>query len=198
MLDLPGGGAVVEYLGKDALRALGVAVPQGGMAVTVDEAVAVAARIGYPVVLKAQAGRLSHKSDAGGVIVGLRDEAALRAGWDRLIANIEAAAPGLVLDGVLVATDIPLVYNDGFVGLFDGQSWVAYDNVRLSGLAQSTAIGAEAAPAGEGATTPAPEGDAPPEPEGETTPEPEGDGAVPPEATPPPDADGGDAGGGQP
>ncbi|MCB1388328.1 MAG: acetate--CoA ligase family protein [Rhodobacteraceae bacterium] len=102
VLDLPGGGAVVEYLGKDALRALGVAVPQGGMAVTVDEAVAVAARIGYPVVLKAQAGRLSHKSDAGGVIVGLRDEAALRAGWDRLIANIEAAAPGLVLDGVLV------------------------------------------------------------------------------------------------
>ena len=118
--------------------------------------------------------------------------------WHELAVEVYETTYNILLDGVLVATDIPLVYNDGFVGLFDGQSWVAYDNVRLSGLAQSTAIGAEAAPAGEGATTPAPEGDATPEPEGETTPEPEGDGAVPPEATPPPDADGGDAGGGQP
>lgn len=118
--------------------------------------------------------------------------------WHELAVEVYETTYNILLDGVLVATDIPLVYNDGFVGLFDGQSWVAYDNVRLSGLAQSTAIGAEAAPAGEGATTPAPEDDATPEPEGETTPEPEGDGAVPPEATPPPDADGGDAGGGQP
>lgn len=102
VLDLPPGGAVAEHRGKRALEALGIAVPRGDMAATVDAAAAVAARIGYPVVLKAQAARLSHKSDAGAVIVGLADEAALRAGWDRLMANVEAAAPGLALDGVLV------------------------------------------------------------------------------------------------
>ena len=101
-LDLPKGGAVVEYVGKQGLADLGLSVPKGGMAKTADEAVAIANRIGYPLVLKAQAAKLSHKSDAGGVIVGLKDEPALRAGWDRLQANIEAYAPGLTLDGVLV------------------------------------------------------------------------------------------------
>ncbi|WP_417625705.1 acetate--CoA ligase family protein [Pararhodobacter aggregans] len=101
-LDLPKGGAVVEYLGKQVLADLGLSVPKGGMARTADEAVAIANRIGYPLVLKAQAAKLSHKSDAGGVIVGLKDEAALRAGWGRLHTNIAAHAPGLTLDGVLV------------------------------------------------------------------------------------------------
>ncbi|WP_323019564.1 acetate--CoA ligase family protein [Pararhodobacter sp.] len=102
VLDLPKGGAVVEYVGKQVLADLGLSVPKGDMARTADEAVAIADRIGYPLVLKAQAAKLSHKSDAGGVIVGLKDEAALRAGWDRLHANIAAHAPGLTLDGVLV------------------------------------------------------------------------------------------------
>lgn len=101
-LDLPPGGPVVEHRGKQALATLGVAVPKGGLATSADEAASVAARIGYPVVLKAQAAALGHKSDAGGVIVGLSDEAALREGWARLMANIARAAPGLRLEGVLV------------------------------------------------------------------------------------------------
>jgi len=68
----------------------------------VDEAVAVARRIGYPVVLKAQAAALSHKTEAGGVILNLADERAVRAGWDTLIGNVERAAPDITLDGVLV------------------------------------------------------------------------------------------------
>jgi len=54
------------------------------------------------VVLKAQAGALPHKSDVGGVLVGLADEAALRAGWATLHANVARHRPGLVLDGALV------------------------------------------------------------------------------------------------
>lgn len=99
---VPADGVYAEYQGKDWLRSLGIAVPRGSMATTADEAEAIAAGIGYPVVLKAQAGALPHKSDAGGVLVGLADAAALRAGWDRLHRNIAAHRPGLVLDGVLV------------------------------------------------------------------------------------------------
>src|SRR5262249_44072878 len=50
-----GKGAQPEWLGKKVLAAAGVRVPDGDLARTADEAVAVARRIGYPVVLKAQA-----------------------------------------------------------------------------------------------------------------------------------------------
>ena len=54
------------------------------------------------MVLKAQASALPHKSDVGGVVVGLADEAALRAGWARLVASVSLHRPELVLDGVLI------------------------------------------------------------------------------------------------
>ena len=95
-------GAVAEYRAKDYLRALGIAVPQGALAKTVDEACAVAQNIGYPLVMKAQSAALLHKSDAGGVIVGIADETALRAQWLTLHGNVARAKPGLALDGVLV------------------------------------------------------------------------------------------------
>ena len=95
-------GTLPEWQGKELLRAAGLATPAGALATTPDEAVAVAARIGYPVVLKAQAGRLAHKTEAGGVLLNIRDEAALRAGWQQLHDNIRRHDASLVLDGVLV------------------------------------------------------------------------------------------------
>ncbi|MBP0637742.1 acetate--CoA ligase family protein [Cupriavidus sp. AcVe19-6a] len=99
---VPPSGVFAEYQGKAWLAGAGLPVPQGGLAASADEAVAVAARIGYPVVIKAQASELPHKSDVGGVIVGLADEAALRAGWQQLHDNIGKHRPGVRLDGVLV------------------------------------------------------------------------------------------------
>ena len=99
--DIPA-GVIPEYRAKQLLAPLGVPFPRGGFAATLDDAKAVAAEIGYPVVIKAQAAALSHKSDAGGVILNLADEAALGRGWDELHANIAHHAPGMVLDGVLV------------------------------------------------------------------------------------------------
>jgi acyl-CoA synthetase (NDP forming) len=104
---LPARGTIVEHLGKRVLADLGIPVPAGALARSADEAAAAAARIGYPVVLKAQAAALAHKSDAGGVIVGLGDAAAVRAGWDRMAGDIARAKPGLVLDGVLVEAMAP-------------------------------------------------------------------------------------------
>jgi acyl-CoA synthetase (NDP forming) len=97
-----GNGAQPEWLGKKVLAAAGVKVPDGDLARTVDEAAAVAPRIGYPVVLKAQAGALSHKTEAGGVMLNLADEAALRAAWDTMMRNVKRAAPDITLDGALV------------------------------------------------------------------------------------------------
>ena len=99
---VPPNGIFAEYQGKAWLAQAGLVVPQGALATTADEAVAVARRIGFPVVLKAQASELPHKSDVGGVLVGLTDEAALRAGWDKLFASVKHHRPELVLDGALV------------------------------------------------------------------------------------------------
>lgn len=97
-----GRGVQAEWVGKKLLRALDVATPQGALATTADEAVRIAADIGYPVVLKAQAALLAHKSEVGGVLLNIADEAALRAAWQRLYANVAAADAQLVLDGALV------------------------------------------------------------------------------------------------
>ena len=99
---LEGSGSIAEYQGKAWLKSLGIPVPRGGLATSVDEAGRLAAEIGYPVVIKAQASNLTHKSDIGGVIVGIADEEALRAAWERLHANVLAASGSVVLDGVLV------------------------------------------------------------------------------------------------
>ena len=77
-------------------------MPPGRLVHHLDEAGAVAADIGYPVVLKAQSDDLNHKSDAGGVIVGIGDADELSGAWQRLHANLRTARPGLALDGVLV------------------------------------------------------------------------------------------------
>src|SRR5262249_57898490 len=72
------------------------------LARTADEAAAVARRIGYPVVLKAQAAALSHKTEAGGVVLDLANESAVRLAWDTLVGKVKRAAPDITLDGVLV------------------------------------------------------------------------------------------------
>jgi acyl-CoA synthetase (NDP forming) len=97
-----GKGAQPEWIGKKVMAAAGIRVPDGELARTADEAVAVARRVGYPVALKAQAAALSHKTEAGGVMLNLADDAALRAAWATMQGNIARAAPGVTLDGCLV------------------------------------------------------------------------------------------------
>jgi acyl-CoA synthetase (NDP forming) len=95
-------GAAPEWLGKKVLAAAGIRVPGGDLARTVVEAATIATRIGYPVVLKAQAAALSHKTEAGGVMLNIGDPTALRAAWDKLMTNVKRAAPDIKLDGALV------------------------------------------------------------------------------------------------
>ena len=95
-------GVIPEHRAKQALAAAGLPVAAGELAVSLAEAASVAARIGYPVVLKAQSVSLSHKSDVGGVILGIADDDALAAAWQQLQANLATAAPETPVEGVLV------------------------------------------------------------------------------------------------
>src|SRR5262249_8791109 len=94
-----GKGTQPEWLSKKVLSAAGIRVPDGELARESDEAVAVARRVGYPVALKAQAAALPHKTEAGGVVLDLVDEAALRAAWETMQQNVKRAAPPGVRPG---------------------------------------------------------------------------------------------------
>jgi acetate---CoA ligase (ADP-forming) len=98
--DLPGG--VLPFLtARELLTPYGIPVVDTELATTADEAVAAAERLGYPVVLKIEAAGLTHKSDAGGVVLGCRDGAAVRDAYDRIVANVREAGY-FQHDGVLV------------------------------------------------------------------------------------------------
>ncbi|MGE0652433.1 MAG: acetate--CoA ligase family protein, partial [Alphaproteobacteria bacterium] len=88
---------------KALIAAYGIPVAREEIAADPDAAVAAAERIVYPVVLKAVSADLPHQTEAGAVLVGIKDAAAVREGFARILANVEKAKPGLRLDGVLVA-----------------------------------------------------------------------------------------------
>ncbi len=93
---------VPEYRAKSILGALGIPFPSGRFVTSLEDARTACDLLGWPVVLKAQSADLSHKSDAGGVLLNIRDTDQLAEAWTRLHANIAAYAPGLNLDGVLI------------------------------------------------------------------------------------------------
>ena len=103
-----------ELDGLALLADYGLSVVAARAAVTVDDAVAAAEAIGYPVVLKTAAPGIAHKSDVDGVRVGLADAEAVRGAYEdvagRLGPEVVVAAmarPGVeVALGVLVDPDV--------------------------------------------------------------------------------------------
>jgi acyl-CoA synthetase (NDP forming) len=96
------GGALSERESKLFLAAHGMPVTRDAAAGTLDAALAAAEAIGYPVALKIDSPDLPHKTDVGGVRLGLVDAAALRAAHADMLARVRDAAPGARIDGVLV------------------------------------------------------------------------------------------------
>lgn len=86
------------------LQAYGIPVAPYAVARSADEAARAAAEIGYPVVAKVLSPRIIHKSDVGGVVVGVEDEAELRAAFERLTTEVpeRAGIDAGEVDGVLV------------------------------------------------------------------------------------------------
>lgn len=95
-----------EAESKRILAAAGIATVPEQACATVDEAVAVAQALGYPVVLKILSPDILHKSEIGGVLLDVADAAAVRAGFAALIERAAAAAPAARIEGVLVARQL--------------------------------------------------------------------------------------------
>lgn len=88
-----------EVEAKDILRAYDFKILDGALATTPDEAVEVAERIGYPVVLKISSPDIIHKSDFGGVRINLANAEQVRDAFDLMMLRIQKRAPNAHLRG---------------------------------------------------------------------------------------------------
>ncbi|KQP49340.1 acetate--CoA ligase family protein [Pseudorhodoferax sp. Leaf274] len=95
-----------EAQAKQLLAAAGIAVAPERACVDAASAVAAAEALGYPVVLKILSADILHKSEIGGVLLDVGDAAAVRSGFDLLLARAKAAAPDARIEGVLVARQL--------------------------------------------------------------------------------------------
>jgi acetyltransferase len=84
-----------------------VRVPPFKLAESLQDAVAAANHIGYPVVLKVVSAQILHKSDIGGVMLGVSSDGVLQQFYARLIDNVKKAAPGIGNPSVLVQKMMP-------------------------------------------------------------------------------------------
>jgi acetyl coenzyme A synthetase (ADP forming)-like protein len=88
--------------GKLVCDAYGIPVPKEGVASSAADAAKLADRMGYPVVLKIVSTDILHKTEAGGVIVGVKDAASAREGYDRILASAKKYKADAKIEGVQV------------------------------------------------------------------------------------------------
>jgi acetyltransferase len=100
-LEVPG-DVLSESESKEILSFYGIPSTRPEPASTAEEAVRAAARLGYPVVLKILSPDFTHKSDVGGVVLGLEDGRQVQAAFESMIRTVADRAPGARIEGVTV------------------------------------------------------------------------------------------------
>jgi acetyltransferase len=108
---LTGRTILTEQESKAVLAAYGIPVLPSVIATSADDAVAAAAGMGYPVVLKIHSETITHKTDVGGVILNLKDEAAVRAAFASIRDSVTEKAGAEHFGGVNVQ---PFAKLDGY------------------------------------------------------------------------------------
>ncbi|MBN2060345.1 MAG: acetate--CoA ligase family protein [Deltaproteobacteria bacterium] len=93
---------LTEIEAKQILSEAGINCTDTRLAATKEEAVTLCEKIGYPVVLKVSSVDISHKSDAGGVKVNLKDKAAVEQAYDDIMASCKKYKSDAHIEGVSV------------------------------------------------------------------------------------------------
>src|SRR3982750_1905117 len=88
--------------GKLVCDAYGIAVPKEGVATSAAEATKLASGMGFPVVLKIVSPEILHKTEAGGVLVGLKNADEVARGYETILANAKKYKGDAKIDGVQV------------------------------------------------------------------------------------------------
>ena len=96
-----------ELRSKELITSYGLKIPNEKFATTPEQAADLAEAIGYPVVIKGVSAAMTHKSDAGAVILNQKDRVEVQTACERIALNVKKYDPSIVLEGWLVAQVIP-------------------------------------------------------------------------------------------
>jgi len=96
-----------EYEAKKLLVEAGVPLLPERLARSAAEAVSAAVAVGYPVAMKVVSPQIAHKTEIGGVLLGVENAAGVESGYELVMQRACAAVPGARIDGVLVAPMAP-------------------------------------------------------------------------------------------
>jgi len=91
----------------DVIKASGISTPDYALAKTAKEALTAAKSMGFPVVLKIVSPDILHKSDVGGVIVGVEDEKEIGRNYDDIMNSLIKKVPDADIMGILVEKQMP-------------------------------------------------------------------------------------------
>jgi len=98
---------LTEVESKELLKKAGIPVVEAKLARSKKEAVSLSREMGFPVVLKISSPDVVHKSDSGGVKLGLANAAQVGKAYSQIISSIRQAYPEARIDGVSVQTMAP-------------------------------------------------------------------------------------------
>lgn len=91
-----------ELESKHLLRDAGIPIVETRLARNEDDAVHISGDLGYPVALKVASREIAHKSDVGGVHLGLKDEIAVRSAYQAIMTAVKKHQPSAKVSGVTV------------------------------------------------------------------------------------------------
>lgn len=94
--------ALSEHESKLLLAKYGVPIPEEYIATSATQAMELCDKIGYPVVLKIESADILHKSDLGGVMLGIKDKEEVKMAYEAIMAKCTAAKPNAKINGVLI------------------------------------------------------------------------------------------------
>jgi acyl-CoA synthetase (NDP forming) len=98
---------VLEPEAIGVLEQYSIPYPAHGLARDPEEALGIADGLGYPVVLKVVSPDVVHKSDTGGVVVGLEDAQSVGDAYEAILDNVRPSSPKGRVEGVLVCQQAP-------------------------------------------------------------------------------------------
>jgi len=93
---------LTEIESKELLKPVGISVSDTRLATSREGAISVSRRLGFPVVLKIASPGITHKSDTGGVKLGLKTSKQVGKAYDDILAAISQNHPQAVIEGVSV------------------------------------------------------------------------------------------------
>ena len=96
-----------EHEAKNLCGSYGMPITAITVATSEEDAVKAAKKIGYPIVLKIVSPQVLHKSDAGGVLINIKDEKGLREGYNTILKNVKNHVPDAEITGILVQEMAP-------------------------------------------------------------------------------------------